>query len=339
MFTARVTSLCYGDRFVYNVCGYGFSGKRNRRMATEIADNLPSILVALVILLSVLVIYKGVKIVPQSENYVIERFGKYTKTLSAGLNLIVPFLDRVAYEISILERQLPEFTISVITRDNVEVKLEATVFFRITEAAASVYRIRGIDAALHTAATSIVRSASGKLELDDLQSSRESMNEEILRNLQSAATIWGIEITRTEITDIVIDEQTKTAQRQQLNAERERRAVIARAEGERRAVELAAEAKLFEAQKEAEGIRVRADADAYAVKVKAEADAEQTRLVAAAIADNGQPAVNFEILKRQVDALSKVASANNTKTIIVPTGVTEAIGSLQVLVDSIGGRR
>jgi len=129
-------------------------------MATEIADNLPSILVALVILLSVLVIYKGVKIVPQSENYVIERFGKYTKTLSAGLNLIVPFLDRVAYEISILERQLPEFTISVITRDNVEVKLEATVFFRITEAAASVYRIRGIDAALHTAATSIVRSAS-----------------------------------------------------------------------------------------------------------------------------------------------------------------------------------
>lgn len=308
-------------------------------METDIVSSLPAILVVSVVLFSVLVIYKGAKIVPQSENYVVERFGKYTRTLSAGLNLIVPFLDRVAHRVSILERQLSEFTISVITKDNVEVKLEATVFFRITDAAASVYRIRGIDSALHTAATSIVRSASGKLELDELQSSRESMNEEISVNLQSAATVWGIEITRTEITDIVIDEETRTAQRQQLNAERERRAVIARAEGERRAVELAAEAKLFEAQKQAEAIRVRADADAYATKVKAAADAEQTRMVASAIADNGQPAVNYEILKRQVDALSKVASSTNAKTIIVPTDITGAIGSLQVLIESLPDRR
>ena len=291
---------------------------------------------ALILLFALLTIYKGAKVVPQSEEFVIERFGKFRCKLSAGLNFIIPFLDAVAHRISILERQLPEFRISVITRDNVEVQLEATVFYRIEDPAKSVYRIRDVDKGLNTNATSVVRSAAGRLELDDLQSSRESMNEEISVNLQKPADDWGIKITRTEITDVIIDEQTKEAQRQQLNAERERRAAIARAEGEKRSVELAAEAKLYEAQKQAEALRVTADASAYAVEVKAKADAEQTRLVAAAIANNGQPAVNFEIMKRQVEALGEVASADNSKTIIMPTNIANAIGSLQVLVDTLG---
>ena len=291
----------------------------------------------LILLFALLTIYKGAKVVPQSEEFVIERFGKFRCKLSAGLNFIIPFLDVVAHRISILERQLPEFRISVITRDNVEVQLEATVFYRIEDPAKSVYRIRDVDLGLNTNATSVVRSAAGRLELDELQSSRESMNEEISVNLQKPADDWGIKITRTEITDVIIDEQTKDAQRQQLNAERERRAAIARSEGEKRSVELAAEAKLYEAQKEAEALRITADATAYAVEVKAKADAEQTRLVAAAIADNGQPAVNFEIMKRQVEALGEVASADNSKTIIMPTDIANVIGSLQVLVDTLGG--
>ena len=284
--------------------------------------SLGTIVLVLVVALALISVWKGVKVVPQSQVFVVERFGKFTKTLSPGLNLIIPFLDSVAHHLSILERQLPEFTISVITRDNVEVQLETTVFYRVIDAGKSVYRIQDVDGALHTAATSIVRSAAGKLELDELQSSRESMNREIATNLQSAAEIWGVDITRTEITDVVIDDKTKEAQRQQLNAERERRAAIARAEGEKRAVELAAEARLFEAQKEAEAVRVRADADAYAVRVQAEADAEQTRVVAAAIADNGQPAVDFEVLKRQVEAIGQLASSDSSKTIIMPTEVT-----------------
>ncbi len=296
-----------------------------------------AIITGLIVILALLLVFKGVKVVPQSQVFVIERFGKYTQTLKAGLNFIVPFLDAVAHRISILERQLPEFEISVISRDNVEVRLEATVFYRIVDAAASVYRIRNIDSAIHTAATSIVRSAAGKLELDELQSSRESMNQEIATNLQEAATLWGIEITRTEITDIIVDEETKSAQRQQLNAERERRAAIARAEGEKRSVELAAEAKLFEAQKEAEAVRITAEAQAYAIEVEAKANAEQTRLVAAAIAEDGQPAINFEILKRQVDALGAVASSPSAKTIIVPTDVTGAIGSLETLLAQFKG--
>ena len=124
-------------------------------------------LLFLVLILVVLTIYLGVKIVPQSEAFVVERFGKYTQTLSAGLNLIVPFVDLVAHRVNILERQLPEFRISVITKDNVEVWLESTVFFRVVDAAQSVYRIENDDLAIQTAATSIIRSAAEKISTSD----------------------------------------------------------------------------------------------------------------------------------------------------------------------------
>ena len=290
-------------------------------------------LLFLVLILVVLTIYLGVKIVPQSEAFVVERFGKYTQTLSAGLNLIVPFVDLVAHRVNILERQLPEFRISVITKDNVEVWLESTVFFRVVDAAQSVYRIENDDLAIQTAATSIIRSAAGKLDLDALQSSRDAMNQEIETNLREAAKIWGIEITRTEILNIDIDEQTKDAQRQQLNAERQRRAAVAEAEGEKKSIELKAEAALYEAEKEAEAIRVTADAEAYAIKATAQAQAEQTRVIAAAIADNGQPAIDFEILMQQVKAIGSLASSANTKTVVVPSDVTKTLGSLELLRD------
>ncbi len=278
----------------------------------------------------------AIKVVPQSKVFVVERFGKFSKTLPAGINIIVPIIDQVRHRISILERQLPAFDISVITKDNVEVELEATNFYRITDAARSVYRIEDIDRAIQTTAESIVRSAAGKLDLDELQSSRQQMNEEILRNLQNAAEVWGIEITRTEITDVRVDEQTKDAQRQQLNAERQRRAVVAQAEGEKRSVELDADAQLYSAQKVAEAVRIAADADAYQIKVKAEATAEQTRVISEAINNGGQSAINFEILQKQVTALSEVASSNNTKTVIMPTEITRAIGSIELLLETVG---
>ena len=282
-----------------------------------------------------IVLKSGIKVVPQSEVYVIERFGKYSQTLQAGLSLIIPFLDRVAHTVTILERQLDEQKISVITKDNVEISLETRVFYRVIDASRSVYRIRNIDQALKTASSSIVRSAAGKLELDEVQSSRETMNIEIASNLHSAAEVWGIEITRTEITDVVVDEATKEAQRQQLNAERKRRATIAEAEGEKRSIELRAEADFFKAVKEADGVRITADAHAYEVKIKAEADAEQTKLLATAISKNGLPAVEFEIAKRQVEAIGTLASSANAKTLLMPTDVTTAIGSLSTMIESL----
>ena len=284
----------------------------------------------------IILAWLAIKVVPQSKVFVVERFGKFSKTLPAGINIIVPIIDQVRHRISILERQLPAFDISVITKDNVEVELEATNFYRITDAARSVYRIEDIDRAIQTTAESIVRSAAGKLDLDELQSSRQQMNEEILRNLQNAAEVWGIEITRTEITDVRVDEQTKDAQRQQLNAERQRRAVVAQAEGEKRSVELDADAQLYSARKIAEAVRIAADADAYQIKVKAEATAEQTRVISEAINNGGQSAINFEILQKQVTALSEVASSNNTKTVIMPTEITRAIGSIELLLETVG---
>ncbi|MAM81688.1 MAG: paraslipin [Gammaproteobacteria bacterium] len=289
--------------------------------------------------LALLTVWKGVNVVPQSDEYVVERFGKYTKTLKAGLNFIVPFLDKIAHKVSILERQLPEFTISVITKDNVEVQLRATVFYRVLDAAKSVYRIQDVDRAIDTESTSIVRSAAGRLDPDSLQSSRESMNDEIADNLRRKADEWGLNVTSTAITDVIVDDQTKDAQRQQLNADREMRAAIARAEGDKRSVELAAEAQLFEAEKQAEAIRVTADAEAYAIKAKAEADAEQTRVVAAAIEDNGQPAIDFEIAKRQVGALAEVAAGESSKVMFLPTNVTEILGSVTTVFETINSRR
>ena len=299
---------------------------------------LASIAVIVVIVIALVTVFKGIRVVSQSEVHLVERFGKYKRTLNAGLNLIVPYVEKVKHRVSILERQLPEFNISVITKDNVEVILETTVFFRVTDAASSVYRIKNEELAIETAATSIVRSAAGKLDLDHLQSSRESMNLEIANNLREAAEVWGIEITRTEITDVKVDEQTKAAQRKQLNAERERRAAVAVAEGRKRSVELDADAQLYQAKKEAEAVKVQADADAYSIRIKAEATAEQTRLIAAAIAENGQPAIDFEILKQQVKAMGELASSLNTKTVIVPSDVTKALGSLEVVIDRLGDK-
>ena len=131
------------------------------------------IFLILLFLLIIFVLYLGIKIVPQSKVYVIEIFGKYTNTLESGLHIIIPFIDSVAHKVDILERQLPKFQISVITKDNVEVGLVSTVFFRVLDAYKSVYRIKNIDLAIENTAISVIRSAAGQLELDDLQSSRE----------------------------------------------------------------------------------------------------------------------------------------------------------------------
>ena len=294
-----------------------------------------NIVLVVFVVLIIYVIFLSIKIVPQSKVFVIERFGKFTRILESGLSLIVPFVDRVAFKVDILERQLPPFKMSVITEDNVEDELVATVFFRVLDAAKSVYRIRNIDLAIENTAISVVRSAAGKLELDDLQSSREAMNQEIAARLSKAAEVWGVEVTRTEILDVLVDEKTKESQRQQLNAERERRAAIARAEGDKRSVELKADAELYEAKKQAEAVKVEADAEAYAVKIKAEADAKQTELIAEAINNDGQSAINYEIMKRQVEGLSDIASSNQTKTLFIPSDITKALGTLELFLDGI----
>lgn len=274
------------------------------------------------IVLFLIVAATGIKIVPQSMEYVVEQFGKYTKTLKAGLNFVVPILNQVVHKVIILERQLEPQQISVITRDNVEIHLTTAVFFRIVDAAKSVYRIADVDQAVRTTVTSIVRSTGGQMEFDEVQSRREFINEKIRESLSEACAVWGIEITRTEVLDVAVDDQTKTAMQQQLNAERERRAAVTKAEGDRQSQQLMADAQLYTAQKQAEARRVLAEADAYA-----------TTTVGKAIQENGQAAIEFEIRKQQVASIADISKSNNAKLIVIPTDITKTLGSLGTLLE------
>jgi regulator of protease activity HflC (stomatin/prohibitin superfamily) len=161
------------------------------------------------------------------------------------------------------------------------------------------------------------------------------MNNEIANSLSPSAEVWGIEITRTSITDVIIDEATKDSQRQQLNAERSRRATVAEAEGQRESTQLKADAEFYKAKKEAEAVKVAADAEAYAIEVKAAADAKQTMLLGEAIKKNGKPAVDFEIAKRQVDAIGQLTASDNTKTLILPSDISGIFSSVSALMEAL----
>jgi regulator of protease activity HflC (stomatin/prohibitin superfamily) len=189
--------------------------------------NLVPLFLGALVLISV---YLAVRIVPQSEKHVVERFGRLHAVLGPGINFIVPFLDRIAHRISILERQLPTAMQDAITTDNVLVKVETSVFYRITEPEKTVYRIRDVDGAIATTVAGIVRSEIGKMELDEVQSNRNHLIQKIRESVAVMVDDWGIEVTRAEILDVNLDEATRAAMLQQLNAERARRAQVTEAE-------------------------------------------------------------------------------------------------------------
>ncbi len=275
-------------------------------------SGIATILFALFIIIC---IYKGVQIVPQSEKHVVERFGRLRTVLGPGINFIVPFLDRVAHQISILERQLPNASQDAITADNVLVQVETSVFYRITEPEKTVYRIRDVDAAIATTVAGIVRAEIGKMELDEVQSNRAMLIATIKDAVEDAVDNWGIEVTRAEILDVNLDQATRDAMLQQLNAERERRAVVTRAEGDKRSVELQADAELYAAEQAAKARRVQADAEAYA-----------TGVVAQAIQDNGLEAAQYQVALKQVESLNALGSSQGSSTIVVPANAIEAFG-------------
>ncbi len=260
-------------------------------------------------------IFLGVRIVPQSEKHVVERFGSLRSVLGPGINFIVPFLDRIAHKISVLERQLPTAHQDAITTDNVLVKVETSVFYRIIEPEKTVYRIRDVDGAIATTVAGIVRSEIGKMELDQVQSNRTALTLNIREQVRAMVDDWGIEVTRAEILDVNLDEATRTAMLQQLNAERARRAQVTEAEGKKRAVELNADAELYAAEQEAKARRVLADAEAYA-----------TQVIAVAIKENGIEAAQYQVALKQVEALTAVGQGVGKQMIIVPAQALEAFG-------------
>ena len=263
----------------------------------------------------IVVVFLGVKIVPQSQKFVVERFGRLQAVLGPGINFIVPFLDRVRHKVSILERQLPTASQDAITSDNVLVQVDTSVFYRILEPEKTVYRIRDVDAAISTTVAGIVRSGIGEMELDEVQSNRQQLISKIKQQVADAVDDWGIEVTRAEILDVNLDNATREAMLQQLNAERARRAQVTEAEGTRRAVELAADAELYAAEQTAKARRIAADAEAYA-----------TQVVAKAIAENGLEAAQYQVALKQVEALAAVGKGDGKQTIILPAHALEAFG-------------
>ena len=263
----------------------------------------------------IICIFLGVRIVPQSQKHVVERLGRLRSVLGPGINFVVPFLDRIAHKVSILERQLPTAQQDAITTDNVLVKVETSVFYRITEPEKTVYRIRDVDAAIATTVAGIVRGQIGKMELDQVQSNRAEVATNIREQVRLLVDDWGIEVTRAEILDVNLDEATRTPMLQQLNAERARRAQVTEAEGKKRAVELNADAELYAAEQESKARRILADAEAYA-----------TAVIAEAIKANGIEAAQYQVALKQVEALTAVGQGAGKQMIIVPAQALDAFG-------------
>lgn len=275
-----------------------------------------SIVFVLLAIFIVICILAGVRIVPQSQKFVVERLGRLRSVLGPGINFIVPFLDRVRHRVSVLERQLPAMTQDAITSDNVLVQVETSVFYRIIEPEKTVYRIRDVDAAISTTVAGIVRSEIGRMELDQVQANRSNLIDAVRAQVAQQVDDWGIEVTRAEILDVNLDAATREAMLQQLNAERARRAQVTEAEGTKRAVELQADADLYAAEQTAKARRIAADAEAYA-----------TEVVAKAIADNGLEAAQYQVALKQVESLNKLGEGQGKQTIIVPADAIQAFGN------------
>jgi regulator of protease activity HflC (stomatin/prohibitin superfamily) len=221
----------------------------------------------------------------------------------------------VRHKVSVLERQLPNESQDAITSDNALVRVETSVFYRVTEPERTVYRIRDVDGAVQTTIAGIVRSEIGKMELDEVQSNRSNLIGQIKVLVEEAVNDWGIEVTRAEILDVNLDTATREAMLQQLNAERARRASVTEAEGHKRATELNADAELYAAEQQAKARRVLADAEAYA-----------TQVVAEAISTHGVEAAQYQVALKQVEAVTEMARGQGQQTIILPASATDAFG-------------
>lgn len=271
------------------------------------------VLVALVVLL----IFAGVKTVEQGYNYTIERFGRYTRTLTPGLNIIIPFIDRVGAKMNMMEQVLDVPTQEVITRDNAIVAVDGVAFYQVLNAPQAAYQVSGLENAILNLTMTNIRSVMGSMDLDELLSNRDAINERLLRIVDEAAHPWGIKMTRVEIKDINPPQNLVESMARQMMAERNKRAEILEAEGRKQAQIL-----------EAEGRREAAFRDAEARERAAEAEARATQVVSEAIAQGDVQAVNYFVAQKYTEALAKIGTGTNSKVVLMPVEASSLIGSL-----------
>ncbi len=297
--------------------------------------------VILFVIVSVLLIFMGVKTVPQGAEYTVERFGRYMRTLTPGLHFIMPFVERVGARVNVRETVLDVHSQEVITKDNAMVTADGVVFYQVLDAAQSAYEVNDLERAILNLTMTNIRTVMGSMDLDQLLSQRDEINHRLLSVVDAATNPWGVKVTRIEIKDISPPRDLVDAMARQMKAEREKRATILEAEGKRQSEILHAEGEKQGAILEAEGRKEAAFRDAEARERQAKAEAQATSMVSDAIAKGDVQAINYFVAQRYVDALAQFAASPNQKVMFLPmetAGVIGAIGGIAEIAKQAFGK-
>ena len=277
---------------------------------------------------AVLLVFMSVKSVPQGMEYTVERFGKYTNTLTPGLNIIMPIIDRIGKQMIMMEQVMDVPSQEVITKDNAMVTVDGVVFYQVMDAAKAAYEVSKLDWAILNLVMTNIRTVMGSMDLDELLSRRDDINARLLRVVDDATTPWGIKATRIEIKDIAPPKDLVEAMGRQMKAERLKRASILEAEGLRQSEILRAEGAQQAAILDAEGRKEAAYRDADARERLAQAEARATLMVSEAISKGDIQAINYFVAQKYIEALKHIASAENSKLIFMPLDASGVIGAL-----------
>ncbi len=278
--------------------------------------------------LAITLVLLGVKSVPQGNEYTVERFGRYTKSLTPGLNLIVPIVDKIGAKVNMMEQVMDVPSQEVITKDNAMIRVDGVVFYQVLNSAKSAYEVNDMERAVLNLTMTNIRTVMGSMDLDELLSKRDQINAQLLTVVDQATNPWGIKVTRIEIKDITPPQDLVDSMARQMKAERDKRASILEAEGIRQAEILRAEGEKQAIILDAEGRREAAFKDAEARERGAEAEAKATHMVSQAIAKGDIQAVNYFVATKYVDALEKIGSAKNQKLVFMPLEASSVIGAI-----------
>ncbi len=278
--------------------------------------------------MSVILVFLGVKSVPQAQQWTVERFGKYTKTLDPGLHLIVPAVDVISKKLSMMETVLDIPAQNVITKDNAMVRVDGVVFYQIVNAAQAAYQVNNLILAVENLAITNIRSVIGSMVLDEVLSRRDNINTQLLQIIDNATNPWGLKVLRVELKDLTPSQELVDAMARQMKAEREKRALILEAEGYRQAEILQAEAEKRATILEAEGRREAAYRDAEARERFAKAEARSTAVISEAIDEGNLQAINYLIAIKYMGAVNNLATSENTKLMLMPLETSGVIGAI-----------